>query len=147
MLETFAWLDGHFDLAGRAIRTKVPIGIRPELAVDARLERAAGTGASLTKIQAAFEVASSTVAADDAEWGDSDETFAYPIPRTEVRLGIAPAGTPQDQVSFPTIASLGGDGGFSGGLSRVGLPPGLYDVWARACFGGNCGTTKTTISL
>ncbi|HVM12453.1 MAG TPA: plastocyanin/azurin family copper-binding protein, partial [Actinomycetota bacterium] len=142
-----AWLDGHVDLAAKAIRAKVPFGIRPEIAPGATLERATGSVARLTRIEAALEAASTTIAADDAEWGGANASFAYTIASPVVRLGIAPTGTPEEQVVFSTTASVGTDGGFTGGIATGDLPRGTYDVWARACFGTNCGATKRTLEI
>lgn len=68
----------------------------------------------------------------------------YDVPGTTVQLGIAPAGTPVGAVAFSTLASVSG-GSFSGALAKPGS--GSYDVWAKACFGTNCGTSKTTLTI
>ncbi|HEX9824341.1 MAG TPA: hypothetical protein VGB51_08120 [Actinomycetota bacterium] len=60
-------------------------------------------------------------------------------------LGVAPAGTPEDQVAFDTAAALT-DGSFSGTLDVSGLS-GDVEVWARACLGGECVARSTALSL
>lgn len=58
----------------------------------------------------------------------------------EVRVGIAPTGTPADQVEYPARATVDlrpGDAGFgdwSGEISRP-VAPGTYDVHVRTCWG------------
>jgi hypothetical protein len=66
------------------------------------------------------------------------------IPDVEVRLGIAPAGTPEGEVSFTTSASWGAER-FSGELDASSLPPGGYDVWARVCSVGECDASSTRV--
>lgn len=57
----------------------------------------------------------------------------------EVRLGIAPAGTPADQVAYPVRATLGTieelePTDWSGELARPALP-GSYELHAQTCWG------------
>lgn len=66
-------------------------------------------------------------------------------PALSVSLGVAPVGTPEDQVSFATAAALD-RGGFQGTLDASSLPPGEYDVWARACLGQTCGAASARLS-
>jgi plastocyanin len=144
-----AWLGGSFDPATDVVRIKVPIGIRPEFAPGAALQRNVSTNTSLVRISATYQaVASSgTTTGDEAEWGTDDDTFTYRIPGKTVSLGIATAGTPQSGVSFGTAATVGASGDFTGSLSTAGLAPGSYDVWARSCFGTNCGARFTRITI
>ena len=134
-----AWLTGAVDPENDLIRVKVPLGAAPELAPGAVLERAEGSDPALTRIRAGYETAveAGTPTADEAEWGNDDPEFAYRIPVPEVLLGIAPAGTPESEVTFDATATVGG-GSFSGSIAAPG--PGSWDVWVRACFGTNCGT-------
>jgi len=72
---------------------------------------------------------------DEANHGE------YTVPTKDVKVGIAPAG---GAISYATPASLSGNS-FSGTLSAAG--PGSYDVGARACFGANCATATTTVTV
>jgi hypothetical protein len=76
--------------------------------------------------------------------GQTQDRLAVPdaaIPAPRIELGVAPAGTPQGQVPFDAVAELT-DGGFSAGLDTADLPPGGYDLWARACLGEICGAAS-----
>lgn len=58
----------------------------------------------------------------------------YKVPG-DVRLGIAPEGTPPESVAFVVKATLdGASGRFSGQLTAP-AEPGTYTVWARTCHG------------
>lgn len=76
----------------------------------------------------------------------ADEAFhdRYTVPGNVVRLGVAPAGTPESLVNYTTTAALSG-GAFTGNLTVS--DPGDYDVFAKACFGPNCAVGKTTVSV
>ncbi|HEV3474564.1 MAG TPA: hypothetical protein VG602_04290 [Actinomycetota bacterium] len=69
----------------------------------------------------------------------------YTVPKSTVRLALAPAGTPEANVDFSKTATLGAEGNFTGTLTAPG--PGTYDVWAKACFAENCGTASTPVSI
>jgi Tol biopolymer transport system component len=77
-----------------------------------------------------------------------DEVRLPPLPLSEptVALGLAPAGTPEEDVSFDTSAALS-DGVFDGSLDASTLPAGAYDVWARACLGALCGFSSSRVDL
>ncbi|MFN2543972.1 MAG: hypothetical protein ABR600_05295 [Actinomycetota bacterium] len=71
------------------------------------------------------------------------------VPLESVFLGVAPAGTAPEDVTysgFATTTSTAGsfDVPFSGSVSTAGLAPGAYAVYAKACF-GPC--TVTTLPL
>jgi uncharacterized repeat protein (TIGR01451 family) len=68
------------------------------------------------------------------------------LPRIGVELGIAPAGTPENEVQFGTPGSLV-DGEFTGSLDHSSLESGEYEVWARACLGTACGTGSIRIGI
>lgn len=68
----------------------------------------------------------------------------YTVPGDSVRLALAPAGTPEQFVDFNAPATLAGTD-FTGTLTAS--EPGTYDVYAKACFGGNCGTAKRTVTV
>lgn len=139
-----AWLNGSFDSLHEVVRVKVPLGAAPELVGGAVLSRNQSSTLDLVRIQAGYQAIAAT-AADEAEWGP-DAAFTYRIPVRQVLLGIAPAGTPESAVGFDIPASVAEDGSsFSGTLADPG--PGSWDVWARACFGANCGTRSVRISL
>lgn len=73
----------------------------------------------------------------------------YVVPGPTVKLGIAPAGTPESQVPLDTTAAVdAATGNFDGAINTSGLAPGSYVVVARACYGtGNCGTASTTVTI
>jgi len=143
------WLDGEFNTVTDTVRVYVPIGssIAPQIAPGARLLRNDDGNANLTKVIAGYQAvaALSPQTNDEADFGD-DDTFAYVVPTEEVSLGIAPAGTPESGVAFTSPATVA-DGSFTGSLNTAGLAPGSYDVWAKACFGGNCGTAFTRVTI
>ena len=68
--------------------------------------------------------------------------FAVPTPT--VRLGIAPAGTTEGNVSFAREATLNPDGRFAGSVTAPSA--GAYDVWARACLGASCGARSQRVT-
>jgi hypothetical protein len=72
---------------------------------------------------------------------DTSTHDPYMVPKREVKLGIAPAGSP---ISYASAATLTGSS-FGGGLTAPG--PGTYDVGAQACFGGNCATLTRTVTV
>jgi len=72
---------------------------------------------------------------------DTSTHDPYTVPTKTVRLGIAPTGSP---ISYTAPASLSGSS-FSGSLATPG--PGTYDIGAQVCFGTNCGTATTTITI
>jgi hypothetical protein len=77
---------------------------------------------------------------------DEADLPAGTIPLRHVSLGIAPAGTPEEEVAFDTEAAITG-GAFSGTLDVGSLSPGDYEVWARACLGDACGVAVSTVSV
>lgn len=129
------WLEGEFDAATNEIRLTVPLGdeAAPQFVPGATIDPAGGVTAS---IQA---VASATQTSDQV-----GQDVPYVIPGPEVMLGIVPAGEP---AAFTTPGTIAEDGSFAGSLSTGGLAPGEYDVWARACFGSNCDTGVTGVTL
>lgn len=73
---------------------------------------------------------------------------AYTVPSPEVRLGLAPAGSPDEEIELPVAASVSPDGSFAGALDTTGLPPGSYRVVVEACFGpASCGRGEANITL
>ena len=60
-----------------------------------------------------------------------------------VELGVAPAGTPAEEVAF-TAQALLGDGAFLGTVDLEGSQ-GDLDVWARACLGDVCGRRSVAL--
>ncbi len=80
------------------------------------------------------------LALDEIEVGDTT------IPRDSVTLGIASAGTPESEVGLDTPATYH-RGSFWGDLDTASLPPGEYEVWARACLGDLCRVASQPVSL
>ena len=139
------WITGEFDVDDGIVRAFLPIGsaMAPSVAPGAELLRneLSLAGNPVASYQA---VVSNDSTQDSAAW---EEGVTYTVPSKEVRLGIAPAGTPESAVSFSGTATVAADGSFTGSLSTASLAPGSYDVWAKGCFGGNCGTRRTTITI
>ena len=65
---------------------------------------------------------------------------------TTVSLGIAPTGTPADQVLFKRETTFA-QGNFWGTLDATALSAVSYDVWARACLGPICGPAKSWLPI
>jgi len=68
------------------------------------------------------------------------------VPLREVSLAIAPAGTPEYDVTFGAAATLAG-GDLAGSITTEGLPAGSYDVWARACLADQCGAVRVPVTI
>lgn len=71
----------------------------------------------------------------------------YVVPG-EISLGIAPAGTPAEQVALTRTVRPTIDGLFSASLLADGLPAGEAVVAAKVCFGpSNCHLASTTVTV
>lgn len=94
------------------------------------------------------------IGASAQQWlnsGQPDQMFyedTYAIPGITVQLGVAPAGTPLDQVNLTVNANVTqSTGAFSGAVPKP-ASPGSYVVVAKACFvAGVCGMGSTTITI
>lgn len=138
-----AWLNGTFDTLNKVVRVTVPLGVTPAFAPGAVLERNESGPADLVRIRAMVQAGAPTdQTADDADWTAG---VSYEIPEAAVDLGITPAGTPQSEVPFAPAGSLDADGSFGGSFAIPG--PGDWDVWARACFGTNCGVALRRVTI
>lgn len=69
-----------------------------------------------------------------------------PIPRSRVDLGLAPVSSPEEEVTYTTVAALS-EGEFSGILDGSSMPGGAHRVWARACLGESCGAESVELGL
>lgn len=69
----------------------------------------------------------------------------YNVPAKSVRLGLAPAGAPEGDVTFGPTVQLANNGSFSGSVSATG--PGTYDLWARGCIADNCHAISTPVTV
>jgi len=69
----------------------------------------------------------------------------YTVPPKSVRLGLAPAGTAEGDVTFGPTVQLATNGNFTGSVAASG--PGSYDLWARGCIADNCHATSTPVSV
>lgn len=128
-----AQLAGSIGQAGQEVWVTIPMDVIP-----------GASGSTLAGLRA-------YAAAGDPEIGgvaDLDEVFlpAAPIPVPSVGLGIAEAGTPQEDVAFDVYADLS-SGSFSGTLAASARPAGQYDVWARGCLGEECGGASKLVSI
>ncbi|HEX9824552.1 MAG TPA: hypothetical protein VGB51_09210 [Actinomycetota bacterium] len=147
-----AWLTGEFVPAQKVVRVRLPLGssAAPDIAPGASLVRNTSTNANLNAVLAGYQavVALSPTTNDEASFGpEEEETYTFVVPKKTVALGIAPAGTPVGSVTFGTNAAVAADSSFSGSVSTAGLVPGSYDVWAKACFAGNCAARSATITI
>lgn len=101
-------------------------------------------GAEITSVRAF--VGPGEAATGPATMVDEVRLPSLELSPSSVELGIAPAGTPQGEVSFSTPATLNG-GDFTGVLDTAGFSSGTYDVWARACVGARCGSASTRVQV
>lgn len=128
-----ARLPGAIGTTGVEVVTSVPLS-----ALQAE------DGAAVTGMRAfagvGEEASGAVVALDEANLPDGA------IPAGSISLGIAPQGTPAEEVAFDDEAALS-EGVFSGSLDVSALPPGDYDVWARACMGETCGGGSTPVRI
>lgn len=138
------WLDGEFDTATNTVRMELPLGseLAPEVVPGAKLEALNFAGGTIAVAYQA--VVSNATTTDFAEWFEDDP---YNVPSKRVSLGVAPAGTPPNQVDFSTEGTLSDDGSFLGNVDISGLEPGSYELFARACFGSNCGLDRTPFTI
>lgn len=85
------------------------------------------------------------------EWYGSLDTIAvaeYVVPAPTVRIGVAPAGTPPEQVPLTATATVLPDSSFRGMFPLEEIPPGDHVVVAEACYGEeNCGHAATSLSV
>lgn len=81
-----------------------------------------------------------------------DDFFAedYVVPGATVKLGIATAGTPENEVALTVNAGSvnATTGAFSGSLPKPPAGSGLHIVVAQACYAADvCGTASTTVNV
>jgi hypothetical protein len=126
-----AELTGGYGTGGHEIVIAVP---RSELPASARELTSLVGFASLTGGSDASRL--DEVALPDAA-----------VPAPSIAAGIAPAGTPRQDVELTPISREAATGRFAGTLSTASLPPGLYDVWAEACLGSACGAKSVPLRL
>jgi len=136
------WLSGEFDVGRAVVRARLPIGssLAPTVVPGAVIDR--NTASFSGNVVASYQAVVSTDDTQDAAlW---EEGTTYRVPTRTVSMGIVPAGAP---AQFTAAGTANADGSISGSLSTAGLGAGSYDVWVRACFGTNCGTGRTTVTL
>lgn len=78
-----------------------------------------------------------------------DYEFVVPAREESVKLALVPTGAPAPK-TFPVSATPSGTaatGSYSTVVPTAGLAPGSYDLITRACWGGNCGETRTPVTL
>lgn len=132
------WLEGHWDTVNDRARIFLPVGasFAPEIQPGAVLKPQLVAGSA---IAAAYQaVVTNTQISDVVEWFEEDP---YTVPVREAFVGVAPAGTPEGQVSYQPV-TLDGNDDFS-----VSVPAGseAQDVYLKACFDGRCEVTTTTV--
>lgn len=118
-----ATLSGSMGTTGSVVTVSVPLSAL-----------GAAEGNALSGLDAYTALGSA--AAGPSSVLDDDPLPSTFIPVHYVRLGIAPAGTPESQVAIDTLATLT-NGNFSGNLPPVYA--GNYDVWAKDCLGNTLG--------
>jgi Tol biopolymer transport system component len=84
--------------------------------------------------------------------GDSNELDEVSLADTDISVptvsaGIAPRGTPQEDVTFSDISDGLANGSFTGQLDASGLGNGDYQVWAKACLAERCGTSAVPLRI
>lgn len=82
---------------------------------------------------------------------EADDLRSGVIPMAEVRFGVAPEGTPAEEVAYTTtaqldLAQLVLDVPFVGSVSLEGMAPGEYRVWVDACF-GTCAVSSIPLTV
>lgn len=87
------------------------------------------------------------VAAGEANTGplevlDEVGLSSVTLPATTVQLGSAPAGTPAADVAFGAAVDVS-DGRFASSVIRGSGP---REIWARACLGDQCSSTKVALA-
>jgi hypothetical protein len=143
---SLAFLTGGFDPATNTVKFVLPLG--------QSYDKDIVPGAVLTPfnydtqpIVAGYGVLAANANTEDGMDWDTDAVPQYVIPSPAVSLAIAPAGTAPSAVTFSTAATLAADGSFTGSLATTGLAHGAYAVFAKACFGANCGVAQVPITL
>ena len=68
---------------------------------------------------------------------------AYDVAYRRVDVSISAPGGPPGPTTSATVSGTS----FSASLDASGLAPGLYQVLARACYGTNCATRSTTVTV
>ena len=81
----------------------------------------------------------------------ADDLRSAVLPMTVVRVGVAPEGTPAEEVAYTStaqldLAQLVLDVPFVGSVSLDGLAPGPYRVWTEACF-GSCVVSSAPLTV
>lgn len=93
-----------------------------------------------------FRPSASGVVTGGSAFSFDDMTHGqFDVPTKTVQLGLAPAGTPEADVTFGPVTTLSSNGSFSG--SRTAPGPGTYDLWARACIADNCGSSSRQVTI
>ena len=122
-------------MADGVVQWVVPLGLigaKPGSVISSTGEVRPGSHAGATGILTHY----------DNTGGDAISVGEYTVPGT-VMLGMAPAGTPVDQITATTPASLRNSGIFSE-LLPLPAEPGTYTVLAVACATPEVCTTRTT---
>jgi plastocyanin len=71
-------------------------------------------------------------------------TGTYTVGERGIRVAIVPSG---GAPVFDRTAELSDTGAFTSTIDVSGFTPGAYDVWVEACFGSNCATASTAVTL
>lgn len=137
------WLDGAFDTDTGRVQVLVPIGGPNTPTVQPGVEIVPNPDSLGGNPTASFQAyVSNNSTEDEAFW---DPSQSYSVPERTVRLGLVPAGAP---AAYTAQGTVGEDGTtFSGSVSTDGLAAGSYDLVAEACFGTNCGSARTAVTL
>lgn len=124
---------GGLGTAGPELRASIPLTMV-----------GAEEGDALSSMRA-FTAAGEVEAGSVRQW---DEVLLpeTAIPAASVTLGVAPAGSGEEDVRFDMPADPL-DGDFFASISTEGFPPGGYEVWAKACLGHDCGASRKPFQL
>jgi hypothetical protein len=124
-------LPGAVGAVGSAVSASIPLSL-----LDAE------PGDALTEARALTAFGADGTSVDTDAIALADLSLAEPV----VRAGIAPAGTPAEQVNLHVGAGLD-RGRATATLDTAGLVPGPYDVWLEACLADRCGAASTRVEI
>jgi hypothetical protein len=124
-------LPGAVGAVGSAVTASIPLSL---------LDAEPGDAVTEARVLTTFGAVGASMDTDAIILADL--TLAEP----GARAGIAPAGTPAEQVNLH--AGVGLDHGWATAtLDTAGLVPGPYDVWLEACLADRCGAASTRVEI
>ena len=131
-------------ITSTAVRWELPFKYQTGLAPIAYGSSIEGSGGVYCGVPCSWPWPSVVVgAAAPSDFADAPAMYKVP---GEIRLGIAPAGTPESSVSYSGTATFTASDDSAGSFSGIANAPaaaGSYTVWVKSCFGAD-GTTCVT---